>query len=223
MTKHLFHDWAISTRLDTQSSDWSEVSYDCQCGGSSPWDSVTDTTSIRVRGKANLAASDIRVSVIELSQSIDVGNTSPRPNRFRRLTRRRSSAGNGGGGGGFGGIITFVPRYRVEAGIPEIQISYGLPGTKVIWDAIPGKQRFTLTQEFLGENCITPSITSTGEMEVSYSRPIGVGTLTATVKPNHFVELQYAVGKKWLAKVNAPMEGLEFTEGAKFALSCSGL
>lgn len=119
------------------------------------------------------------------------------------------------------GSFTVAPKYSVSSSAADVKVSYGREDTIVTLDATKDNQKVTVSQ-VIGDNMVSPSVASNGDVELSYSRSFGQGSLTTTYKPNSHVGLTYEEGS-WAARVTAPLEGLYkvHTDHAKFVLRTS--
>uniref|UniRef100_A0A7S3PD84 Uncharacterized protein n=2 Tax=Amphora coffeiformis TaxID=265554 RepID=A0A7S3PD84_9STRA len=114
------------------------------------------------------------------------------------------------------GDFVIAPKYNVGSGATDVSLSYGRDDTKVTIDANMDKQKITLSQGMGENNLIKPSITSEGDVELSYTRTIGPGALTANYKPDSHASLIYEDGP-WVATVTAPIDGFyKPSESVKF-------
>lgn len=105
------------------------------------------------------------------------------------------------------GKFILAPRYNVASSAADVSLVYGRDDTTVKIDANMDKQKFTISQGFGDNNSVSPSFTSDGDIELSYSRTFGSGALTAAYKPDANVKLTYEDGP-WVATVTAPIDGL---------------
>jgi hypothetical protein len=151
-------------------------------------------TGIQLKGSANGAARSGTVSSVKLTQSVD----------------------------GLGGAWTVIPQYNLDSGKGDVKVAYGIAGATVTVDAAGDSQKVTVSKQFGEKNRIAPSISTKGDVELEYSRSIASGSLTTTIKPNNSINVKWQDGN-WAANLNAPMAGIEFKEGAKLSVSCSGI
>ena len=104
------------------------------------------------------------------------------------------------------GDFVIAPKYNLASSSADVSISYGRDDTKVTIDANMDKQKITVSQGIGENNMIKPSVTSEGDVELSYTRTIGPGALTAAYKPDSHASLSYEDGP-WVATVTAPIDG----------------
>jgi len=105
------------------------------------------------------------------------------------------------------GDFVIAPKYNLASSSADVSFSYGRDDTRVTIDANLDKQKITVSQVVGENNMITPSVTSEGDVELSYTRTIGPGALTAAYKPDSHASLTYEDGP-WVATVTAPIDGL---------------
>lgn len=144
-------------------------------------------SSVQVKGAANfeLDSPSVAISNVKVSRRMDVMD----------------------------GELTIVPSYNVAARKVDVNFAYEMEDTIVELDVAPSKQILTVSQR-LGDNVVTPSITTDGEFDLQYRRSLPSGSLTATYKPNDSVEVEWEDGP-WQATVTTPMDGFYKADGFK--------
>lgn len=107
-----------------------------------------------------------------------------------------------------GGRLTLKPGYSLPARKGDVKLLYSISDFKVTIDADQKKQKIAVEKRLgVKAGSIKPSITSNGDVELEYSRPIGSGVLAATYKPKKSVDLKYTDGP-WEAIISAPADNL---------------
>lgn len=119
-----------------------------------------------------------------------------------------------------GGVWSVVPSYNVGSQKGNVKLAYGSSGISVSLDADIDQQKLTVAKGF-GNNVLAPSITNQGDVEVQFTRKLSTGSVTATIKSNDFVNVQWTDGR-WVANVKAPISS-DFAKETKLTLSCTGV
>ena len=119
------------------------------------------------------------------------------------------------------GAFTVIPKYNVPSSKADVRVSYGRDDTIVTIDATADKQKITVSQA-IGDDIVSPTFSTDGDVEFAYSRSVGPGTLTTTYKPDAYLGFTYEDGP-WTATLQAPVEGVYKvnTQGAKFSVRTS--
>jgi len=118
------------------------------------------------------------------------------------------------------GAVIFAPSYDLENAKGDLSVAYGQESLRNVQVDVDtnGDAKLSLMQRIGDSHIIRPSITNSGDFELSYDTRIDYGTVTTTYKPNSYVNIKVADGP-WQANFNAPMEGYyKFTEGAKISI-----
>ena len=105
------------------------------------------------------------------------------------------------------GAFTITPKYNLGTQSGDVKLTYGRDDTTVTIEGDMDGQKVTVSQAIGDANVLSPSITSTGDVELEYSRSIGSGSLTAAYKPDSHARLTYEDGP-WVATLTAPVDGV---------------
>lgn len=152
--------------------------------------------------EVDLRASSAGTS-LQIQGSLDVDNTVVEVGNVK-LTQKLK---------GLGGSWTVAPRYNVKSSKSDLAVAYGIQDTVISIDAALDRQKIRVSQT-IGDNQVSPSISTEGEVELEYRRNIGTGAVTAAIKPNSHIGVKWEDGP-WVADFQAPMDGMTFTDGVK--------
>jgi len=153
-------------------------------------------TNLQIKGKADTGDASVSVNTVKVKQTLPA----------------------------LGGSLTLIPKYNLPAKKADVTVSYSTGGTVFTVDADASKQKVTIQQplpETIGGS-VAPSITTEGDITLSYSRPVGSGVVSATYKPNDFATVTYNDGP-WSATVKAPMDsfGSDYKDRLSFSVGRS--
>lgn len=124
---------------------------------------------------------------------------------------------------GTAGTWTVIPQYHLSDRRGDLKIAYTFEdeSTTIELDtSTSSPNRLSVIQKISDENDadqISPSFTTEGDVELEYRKQLGKGILTTRFKPNKFLHVRWEEGP-WEASLQAPMEGVHFTEAPKLNL-----
>lgn len=103
-----------------------------------------------------------------------------------------------------GGSLQVNPSYNVPSSAVGAKIGYSLDNTSVQVDSTA--KMITVSHSF-GKDTVSPSVTTSGDFSLSYSRTLPEGTLTTSWTPDESIAVTWNDGE-WQTTFKAPIDGL---------------
>ncbi len=107
-----------------------------------------------------------------------------------------------------GGRAFVNPRFYMSpnSSAADVVLGYDTDGTSVQVEASKSVQKLTVSQQITNVDRLTPSVTSKGDMALSWRRALGGGdSVTTTLKANESLSLKWNDGP-WTATITTPIE-----------------
>jgi hypothetical protein len=106
-----------------------------------------------------------------------------------------------------GARVTVTPRFNLEDDNKDVVVNYNNDKTNVKLTASANSQEVTISQQLNGDNRVSPTVNSNGDMSVEWERSLGDdSSLTANLKPNDSLDVEWK-DSAWTANVNMPIDG----------------
>lgn len=102
-----------------------------------------------------------------------------------------------------GGTLKVNPSYNVPASSIGAKLGYSIDNTSVQVDS--SAKKITLSHCF-GKDTVSPSVTTSGDFSLSYSRTLPQGTLTTSWTPDDSIGVTWNDGE-WTTTFKAPIDG----------------
>lgn len=102
-----------------------------------------------------------------------------------------------------GGTLQVNPSYTVPSSTVGAKLGYSLDNTSVQVDSL--SKKITVSHSF-GKDTVSPSVTTSGDFSLSYSRALPQGTLTTSWTPDESIGVTWNDGE-WQTTFKAPIDG----------------
>jgi len=183
--------WATTVSADVEGTDFSGASYDV--------DAENGDMSL------SLTASSSGVHTVSATKGFASGDADVTVSPSYNLDTEEADV-----------VVTYDAgdtsvELTASADAQSVKIDHSTGDTDISLTASVDEQSLTISQQIDDENKISPTITSAGDLSVEWERSLGGdNSLTATVKPNDAVDLEWK-DDAWTASINLPVDGTTVT------------
>jgi hypothetical protein len=166
----------------------------------------TDVSGWGVSARADIDAQNLDSAELEIDAnnkdndlSVNMLATAGRDFNVRSVQATKGFDANGA-------RVTVTPRLDLENDDRDVEVNYTNDKTSVKLMASASGQEVTISQQVDDDNRIAPTVNSNGDLSVEWERRLSDGSLTATLKPNESLDVEWR-DAAWTANVNMPIDG----------------